>query len=104
MDGSDQPISWLMFFTFGAMIFIMAGALIYFLRRRTKRAVASDALMGHGSAAATAAPDGALLELLAVALFAFIAMGSLTGGYASTSLIKSSKLMPPVGGQMPTNR
>ena len=104
MTGDDQPISWLMFFTFGAAIFIIAGACIYFLRHRTNRAIASDALIGHGNTTATPAPEGALPELLAVVLFAFIAMGLLVGGYASKSRNETSRPMPPVGGQMPTNR
>ena len=101
----DNSISWLMLFTFGATIFIIAGACIYFLRSRYNRAVASDALTGHdGSSSRTAAPDGALPELLAIVLFAFIAMGLLSGGYLSKSQAEINKPMPPVGGKMPTDR
>jgi len=33
----DNPVSWLMFFTLAATVFIIAGAFIYFLRSRTNR-------------------------------------------------------------------
>lgn len=104
MTGGDQSISWLMFFTFGATIFIIAGACIQFLKRLTNRAVASDALVGHDGTYTAPAPDGALPELLAVALFAVIAMGLLAGGYAAKSQYEKAPSMPQVGGQMPANR
>ena len=45
----DNPISWLMFFTLAATVFIIAGAFIYFLRSRTNREIAAEALEGNGS-------------------------------------------------------
>ena len=105
MANGDQSISWLMFFTFGATIFIIAWGCIQFLNRRANRAVATQALVGHdGGSADARAPHGALPELLAVALFAFIAMGLLTAGYAAKSQTEKAPPMPPVGGQMPTGR
>ena len=99
----DNSISWLMFFTFGATIFIIAGGFIYFLRRRSNRAIASDALVGHGTSR-TPLSDGALPDLLSIVVFAFIAMGMLTVGYTSKSQNELNKPMPPVGGQMPTDQ
>jgi hypothetical protein len=42
----DNPISWLMFFTLAATVFIIAGAFIYFLRSRTNREIAAATLEG----------------------------------------------------------
>lgn len=76
----DQPISWLMFFTFAATIFIIAGAFIYFLRSRRNREIAEEALAGADRPRVNKGADGALPDLLGVALFAFIAMGLLAVG------------------------
>ena len=45
----DAPISWLMFFTLAATTFIIAGGFIAFLRSRTNRQIAAEALEGDGS-------------------------------------------------------
>lgn len=99
MDG-DEPISWLMFFTFAATIFIIAGAFIYFLRRSLNRDIAENALAGDGSRRGVV-PDGALPELLAVTLFAFIVMGLLTLGFKSKPYSEQKQNPPPVGAAMP---
>ena len=99
MEG-DAPISWLMFFTFAAAIFAIAGASAYFLRRRMNREIAADALTGS-DAASGPAPDGALPELLAVTLFACIAMGLLTIGFKSKPYSEQKQNPPPVGVAMP---
>jgi hypothetical protein len=70
----DQPVSWLMFFTFAATIFIIAGAFIYFLRSRRNRDIAADALTGGDHPRVNKGADGALPDLLGVTVFAFIAM------------------------------
>lgn len=79
MDG-DQPISWLMFFTLAAGVVIVGGFIINFLRSRSNRDVAEDTLAGDGRGRFMA-PSGAGGELVAVTLFAFIAMGLLAFGY-----------------------
>ena len=56
----DQPISWLMFFTFAATIFIIAGAFIYFLRSRRNREIAEEALAGADRPRVNKGADGAL--------------------------------------------
>jgi hypothetical protein len=43
MQGGN-PISWLMFFTLAATVFIIAAAFITFLRSRTNREIAAAAL------------------------------------------------------------
>ena len=53
----DSPISWLMFFTLAATTFVIAGAFIYFLRSRTNRDIASEALAGDNSRVG-ATPNG----------------------------------------------
>jgi hypothetical protein len=77
----DQPISWLMFFTLAATIFIIAGAFIFFLRSRTNRAIAAHALEGEGRGRGLA-PDGAAPELIGVAVLAVALMGLLATGYS----------------------
>ncbi len=61
----DNPISWLMFFTLAATTFIIAGSFIYFLRSRTNREIASEALEGNGSRVG-ATPNGAGAELIGI--------------------------------------
>jgi len=76
----DQPISWLMFLTFAATIFAIVGALIHFLRCRRNREIAVEALAGGDRLPVNKGANGALPNLLGVALLAFIAMGLLTFG------------------------
>jgi hypothetical protein len=59
----DQPVSWLMFFTFAATIFIIAGAFIYFLRSRHNRDIAANALAGGDHPRVNTGTDGALLTV-----------------------------------------
>ena len=60
----DQPVSWLMFFTFAATIFIIAAAFI--LRSRRNRDIAADALAGGDHPRVNKGADGALPDLLGV--------------------------------------
>lgn len=92
----DQPISWLMFFTLAAGVVIVGGAFLQFIRSRSNRAIASDTLTGDGHGRG-AAPDGALPELAAITVFAFIAMGLLTAGFNSKSTAETAQLPGPVG-------
>ncbi len=92
----DQPISWLMFFTFAATIFIIAGAFIYFLRSRRNREIAEQALAGVDHPRVDKVADGALPDLLGIALFAFIAMGLLTVGFKTKPLSERAVNPPPV--------
>ena len=95
----DAPVSWLMFFTFAATIFIIAGAFIYFLRSRHSRDIAQEALAGADHPRVRKGVDGALPDLLGIALFAFIAMGLLTAGFKYKSTEERSPNPPPVGQQ-----
>src|SRR5207344_2836403 len=72
----DNPISWLMFFTLAATTFIIAGSFIYFLRSRTNRKIASEALEGNGSRVG-ATPNGAGPELIGFAVISLAVMGLL---------------------------
>lgn len=92
----DNPVSWLMFFTLAATVFIIAGAFIYFLRSRTNREIAAKALEGNGSRVG-ATPNGAGAELIGFAVIAIAAMGLLAAGYASKSRVETSQITTPVG-------
>ena len=92
----DNPISWLMFFTLAATTFIIAGSFIYFLRSRTNREIAAEALEGNGSRVG-ATPNGAGAELIGFAAIALAVMGLLTAGYASKSRVETAAVTTPVG-------
>jgi hypothetical protein len=93
----DNPISWLMFFTLAATVFIIAGAFVYFLRSRTNREIAAEALEGNGSRTG-ATPNGAGIELVGFAVLAIAAMGLLATGYSGKSRTETSQMTTPVGG------
>jgi hypothetical protein len=95
MNG-DQPISWLMFFTLAAGVVIVGFVFLNFIKSRSNRAIAADTLEGNGSGRG-AAPDGALPELIAVTVFAFIAMGLLAGGVSSRPGTETAQNTAPVG-------
>jgi len=92
----DNPISWLMFFTLAATTFIIAGSFIYFLRSRTNREIAAEALEGNGSRVG-ATPNGAGAELIGFAAIGLAVMGLLTAGYASKSRVETAAVTTPVG-------
>jgi hypothetical protein len=94
----DNPVSWLMFFTLAATVFIIAGAFIYFLRSRTNRQIAADALEGTGPRTG-AAPSGAGPELIGFAVLALAVMGLLATGYSGKSKFETAQMTTPVGGQ-----
>jgi hypothetical protein len=96
MNG-DNPISWLMFFTLAATVFIIAGAFIYFLRSHTNRAIASEALAGDNSRTG-ATPNGAAPELLGFAVIGIALMGLLVVGYHGKSQAETAQATTPVGG------
>ena len=93
----DNPISWLMFFTLAATVFIIAGAFIYFLRSRTNREIAAEALEGNGSRTG-ATPNGAGAELIGFAVLAIAVMGLLVTGYSGKSRTATAQMTKPVGG------
>ena len=93
----DNPISWLMFFTLAATVFIIAGAFIYFLRSRTNCEIAAGALEGNGSRVG-ATPNGAGAELIGFAVLALAAMGLLATGYSGKSKTETAAVTTPVGG------
>jgi len=93
----DNPISWLMFFTLAATVFVIAGAFIYFLRSRTNGEIASAAIEGS-SADTGATPNGARPELIGFAVLAIAVMGLLATGYAGRSRSETAVLTTPVGG------
>jgi hypothetical protein len=92
----DNPISWLMFFTLAATTFIIAGAFIYFLRSRTNREIAAEALEGDRSRVG-ATPNGAGPELIGFAVIAFAVIGLLATGYAGKSKVETAAVTAPAG-------
>ena len=96
----DQPVSWLMFFTFAATIFIIAGACIYFLRSRRNREISAEALAGGDHPRVDKGTDGALPDLLGITLFAFIAMALLTVGFKAKPSSEQAQNPPLVGQPM----
>ncbi len=80
----DAPITWLMFFTLGAGIFVAAGMFVVFLRSRHNREVAATALGGDGRSRGVE-PSGAGAELCGLLVIALVAMTLLTFGYRSHS-------------------
>jgi hypothetical protein len=93
----DNPISWLMFFTLAATVFIIAGAFIYFLRSRTNRAIAAEVLGGNQSRTG-ATPNGAAPELVGFAVIGIAVMGLLAIGYNGKSRVETAQATTPVGG------
>lgn len=91
----DNPISWLMFFTLASTTFIIAGSFIYFLRSRTNREIASEALAGNNSRVGST-PNGAGPELIGFAVITLAVMGLLATGYASKSRVETAAV-PAVG-------
>jgi hypothetical protein len=92
----DQPISWLMFFTLAAAIVIAGFAFLGFLRSQRNRDIAANALVKGGNTGRVA-PQGALPELLGIAVIGFIAMGLLFAGYKSKSTFETAQSTTPVG-------
>jgi hypothetical protein len=95
----DQPISWLMFFTFASTIFVIAGGFIYFLRSRRNREIAEEALAGADRPRVNNGADGALPDLLGITVFAFLAMGLLAVGFKSKPVQERLETPPQVGQQ-----
>jgi len=93
----DNPISWLMFFTLAAGVFTLAGAFICFLRTRTNREVAAEALGGDESRKG-ATPNGAGPELVGFALIGIAVMVLLAFGYSGKSRSETAQITTPVGG------
>jgi hypothetical protein len=93
----DNPISWLMFFTLAAGVFIIAGAFIYFLRSHTNREIAAEALGGDNSRKG-ATPNGAGPELIGFAVIGIAVMALLAIGYSGKSRSETAQLTTPVGG------
>jgi hypothetical protein len=93
----ESPITWLMFFTLAATLCIIAGFFIYFLRSRTNRDIAANALEGNGSSVG-AAPSGAGPELIGFAVLALALMGLLTAGYSANTHRQTAQITNPVGG------
>jgi hypothetical protein len=94
----DAPVSWLMFFTLAAGIFIIAGAFIRFLHSHRNRDIAADALAGDNSRRIGITSNGALPDLLALTAFALIAMGLLALGYSRKPSVETAQAPPPVAG------
>jgi len=94
----DAPVSWLMFFTLAAVMFIIAGVFIRFLHSQRNRDIAAEALAGDNSPGVAATPNGALTDLAGVVVFALIVMGLLVFGYSRKSSFETAQLPPPVAG------
>lgn len=96
MNTGDSPISWLMFFTLGGGVVIIALGFIWHLRSQRNRDIASEALLQtEGGPKGDA--RGALPDLLGFAVFALIAMALLTAGYAQKSRAEKYVAPSPVG-------
>ena len=94
----DNPISWLMFFTLAAGVVIVGGLFLNFIRSHSNREAAEHALEGDGRSRGMAA-SGAGPELIAVAVFAFMAMGLLAFGYNNSSGIQTAEAPTQSSGQ-----
>jgi hypothetical protein len=94
----DNPISWLMFFTLSATVFIIAFAFIGFLRSRTNREIAAHALEAEGSSRSAPASSGAGAELIGLTVIVLAVMGLLVAGYHSKSNAETAQVTTPVGG------
>ena len=92
----DNPVSWLMFFTLASGVFIIAGSFIYFLRSRTNREIAANALEGDGRGKGMA-PSGAGPELIGFAAIVLAVMGLLAIGYSNKSTAETAQKTGPVG-------
>ena len=92
----DNPVSWLMFFTLAATVFIIAGSFIYFLRRREHREIASGALQENGRTGPT--PHGAGTELIGFGVLALAILGLLALGYHGKPRDEIAQAPSPVGG------
>jgi hypothetical protein len=95
MEG-DQPISWLMFFTLIAGVVIVGGIFINFIRSRSNREAAENALEGDGRSRGMA-PSGAGAEILAVGAFTLLAMGLLAFGNSNRSGPMTAEAPQPAG-------
>ena len=88
----DAPITWLMFFTLAAGVFVAAGFFISFLRSRHNREIAALALEGDGRSR-RGEPSGAGIELGSLLAVSLIAMALLVVGYRTgpgTALVADS--------------
>ncbi len=94
----DSPVSWLMFFTLVAGLAIITGACLMHLRSSRNRDIAADALAGDNKASAGPTGNGALPDLIGVAVFAAIAMGLLGFGFSQKSSFETAQTSKPVGG------
>lgn len=97
MNG-DAPISWLMFFTLVAGLFVIVGGFLQFIRSQRNRDIAAETLTGDGSRSPGMTANGALPDLLGLGLLAAIAMGLLALGYSHKSNAETSQVPPPVSG------
>jgi hypothetical protein len=94
----DNPVSWLMFFTLAATVFIIAGAFIYFLRSRANREIAAATLEGNGLRTG-ATPSGAGPEVIGFGVLALAVMALLATGYHGKSSGETAQMTTPVGGK-----
>jgi hypothetical protein len=94
----DAPVSWLMFFTLAAVMFIIAGVFIRFMHSQRNRDIATEALAGDNSPRVAATPNGALTDLAGVVVFALVVMGLLALGYSRKSSFETAQVPPSVAG------
>jgi hypothetical protein len=95
MNG-DQPISWLMFFTLVAGAVIVCGVFFNFIRSRHNREIAANTLEGDGRGRGMA-PSGAGPEIIAVGVFAILAMGLLAFANSNRSDTMTAQAPQPAG-------
>jgi hypothetical protein len=85
-----------MFFTLIAGAVIVGGIFINFIRSRHNREIAQNALEGDGRSRGMA-PSGAGAEIIAVGVFAILAMGLLAFGNSNRSDTMTAQAPQPVG-------
>jgi hypothetical protein len=95
MNG-DQPVSWLMFFTLIAGAVIVCGFFLNFIRSRHNREIAENTLAGDGRSRGVA-PSGAGPEIIAVGVFAILAMGLLAFANSNRTDTMSAQAPQPAG-------
>lgn len=99
----DAPITWLMFFTLAAGIFVAAGLFISFLRSRHNREIAAYALEGDGRSR-RGEPSGAGIELGGLLAVSLVAMALLVFGYRAGPGTAVTSGSPAPNNQLATDR
>ncbi len=87
----DSPVSWLMFFTLVAGLVIITGAFLMHLRSGRNREIAAKTLAGDNKPSASPVGNGALPDLVGIAVFAAIVMGLLGFGFSQKTTFETAQ-------------